>query len=75
MTFIKMLGFLSADAVSVVFIQLVDKDSKRQDPALEIPPCNDQNHSLIVGFELQLEISGFGALLTLELPSTMVIIR
>lgn len=34
----------------------------------------DQNHSLIVGFELQLEISGFGAVLILELPSTTVII-
>lgn len=66
-----MLGFLSADAESVV---LVDKDSNRQDPALEIPPHNDQNHSLIVGFELQLEISGFGAVLILELPSSMVII-
>lgn len=72
MTFIKMLGFLSTDAESVV---LVDKSSERQDPALEISPHNDQNHSLIVGFELQLEISGFGAVLILELPSTMVIIR
>lgn len=71
MIFIKMLGFLSADVESVV---LVDKGSKRQDPALEIPPHNDQNHSLIVGFELQLEISGFGAVLILELPSTILII-
>lgn len=70
MTFIKMLGFHSVDAESVV---LVDKGSKRQDPALEIPPHNDQNHSLIVGFELQLEISGFGAVLVLKPPSTMVI--
>jgi len=65
-----MLGFHSVDAESVV---LVDKGSKRQDPALEIPPHNDQNHSLIVGFELQLEISGFGAVLVLKPPSTMVI--
>jgi len=66
-----MLGFLSADAESVV---LVDKGSERQDPSLEIPPHNDQNHSLIVGFQLQLDISGFGAVLVFELPSTMVII-
>lgn len=70
MTFIKMLGFLFVDAESVV---LVDKGSRRQEPALEIPPHNDQNHGLIVGFELQLEISGFGAVLLLELPSAMVI--
>lgn len=72
MTFIKILGFLSVDAESVV---LVDKGSKTQDTALEIPPHNDQNHSLIVGFELQLVISGFGAVLILDLPPTMVIIR
>lgn len=70
MTFIKMLGFLFVDAESVV---LVDKGSRRQEPALEIPPHNDQNHGLIVGFELQLEISGFGAVLLLEPPSAMVI--
>lgn len=72
MTFIKMLGFLSADAQAVI---CVDEGSKWQDSALEIPPHNDQNHSLIVGFELQLEISGFGDVLILELPSPMVIIR
>lgn len=70
MTFIKMLGFLFVDAESVV---LVDKGSRRQEPALEIPPHNDQNHGLIVGFELQLEISGFGAVLLLEPPSATVI--
>lgn len=67
-----MLGSLSADAQAVIW---VDKGSKRQDPALEISPRNDQNHGLIVGFELQLEISGFGAVLILELPSPMIIIR
>lgn len=72
MTFIKMLGFPSADAQALIW---VDGGSKRQDPALEIPPHNDQNHSLIVGFELQLEMSGFGAVLILELSSPMVIIR
>lgn len=72
MTFIKMLGSLSADAQAVIW---VDKGSKRQDPALEISPRNDQNHGLIVGFELQLEISGFGAVLILELPSPTIIIR
>lgn len=72
MTFIEMLGFLSADAQAVIW---VDEGSKRQDPALEISPHNDQNHSLIVGFELQLEISGFGVVFILELPSPVVIIR
>lgn len=72
MTFIKMLGFPSADAQAVIW---VDEGSKRQDPALEIPPHNDQNHSLIAGFELQLEMSGFGAALILELFFPMVIIR
>lgn len=71
MTFIKMLGSLSAGAQAVIW---VDEGSKRQDPALEISPHNDQNHSLIVGLERQLEISGFWAVLLLELPSPMVII-